>query len=170
MDSHFNFELRNLRSVSIISIFEFSIWESQIRTNYLWMFFWHDVGFQCARVSAQTNTMKFRKSKLTFTKSPPAWARSSWNEFEIHFSRYSHRKWNWNFGNRKSTVRGPPPAWARGPVKYCGIFIWICSYCWISYCLFCLYIYIYIHVCIYTYIHIYVIVLLNNKREEIIYL
>ena len=26
------------------------------------MFFWHDVGFQCARVSAQKNAMKFRKS------------------------------------------------------------------------------------------------------------
>ena len=42
-----------LRSVSTISIFEFSIWESQIRTNELWMFFWHDIGFKCARVSAQ---------------------------------------------------------------------------------------------------------------------
>ena len=41
-----------VRSVSIISIFGFSIWESQIRTNQLWMLFWHDVGFQCARVSA----------------------------------------------------------------------------------------------------------------------
>ena len=53
-----------IRSVSIISIFEISIWESQIRTNWLWMFFWHDVGFQCARVSAQKNTMKFRKSTV----------------------------------------------------------------------------------------------------------
>ena len=53
-----------MRSVSIISIFESSIWESQIRTNWLWMFFWHDVGFQCARVSAQRNTMKFRKSTV----------------------------------------------------------------------------------------------------------
>ena len=37
------------RSVSIISIFEFSIWESQIRTNYLWIFVWQYVGFQCAK-------------------------------------------------------------------------------------------------------------------------
>ena len=28
------------------------------------VFVWHDVGFQCARVSAQKNTMKFRKSTL----------------------------------------------------------------------------------------------------------
>ena len=28
------------------------------------MLFWHDVGFQCARVSAQKNTMKFRKSTV----------------------------------------------------------------------------------------------------------
>ena len=55
-------ERESPRSVSIISIFEFSVWESQIRTNSLWRFFWHDVGFQCARVSAQKNTMKFGKS------------------------------------------------------------------------------------------------------------
>ena len=55
----------SIRSVSIISIFEFSIGESQIRANSLWMFFWHDVGFQCARVSAQQSTMKFRKSTVT---------------------------------------------------------------------------------------------------------
>ena len=48
-----------LRSVSIISIFEFSIWESQIRTNLLWMFCWHDVGFQCARVSAPNKRWNF---------------------------------------------------------------------------------------------------------------
>ena len=29
------------------------------------MFFGHDVGFQCARVSAEKNTMKFRKSTVT---------------------------------------------------------------------------------------------------------
>ena len=29
------------------------------------MFFWHDFGFQCARVSAQKNTMKFRKSTVS---------------------------------------------------------------------------------------------------------
>ena len=28
------------------------------------MFFKHDVGFQCARVSAQKKTMKFRKSTV----------------------------------------------------------------------------------------------------------
>ena len=28
------------------------------------MFFWHDVGFQCSRVSAQRITMKFRKSTV----------------------------------------------------------------------------------------------------------
>ena len=55
----------SVRSVSIISIFEFSIWESQIRTNQLWMIVWHDVGFQCARVSSQRNTMKFRKSTVS---------------------------------------------------------------------------------------------------------
>ena len=31
------------------------------------MFFRHDVGFQCARVSAQKNTMKFRKSTVVMT-------------------------------------------------------------------------------------------------------
>ena len=60
-----------IRSVSIISIFEFSIWESQIRTNWLRMFFWHDVGFQCASVSAQKNTMKFRKSTVPFGSTFP---------------------------------------------------------------------------------------------------
>ena len=54
-----------VRSVSIISIFEFSIWESQIRTHQLWIVVWHDVGFQCARVSAQKNMMKFRKSTVS---------------------------------------------------------------------------------------------------------
>ena len=29
------------------------------------MFFWQDVGFQCARVSAQKNTMRFRKSTVS---------------------------------------------------------------------------------------------------------
>ena len=53
-----------LRSVFINSIFEFSIWESQIRTNWLWMFFRLDVGFRCARVSAQKNTNTFRKSTV----------------------------------------------------------------------------------------------------------
>ena len=62
-----------VRSVSIISIFEFSIWESQIRTNWLRMFFWHDVGFQCARVSAQKNTMKFRKSTVLMNFVPVCW-------------------------------------------------------------------------------------------------
>ena len=35
-----------------------------IRTNWLWMSFWHDVGFQCASVSARKNTMKLWKSTV----------------------------------------------------------------------------------------------------------
>ena len=30
--------------------------------------FWHDVGFQCARVSAKKNTMKFRKSTVVLKR------------------------------------------------------------------------------------------------------
>ena len=52
-------------SVSMISFFGFSTWESQIQRNQLWMYFWHDVGFQCARVSDQKNVMKFRKPTVT---------------------------------------------------------------------------------------------------------
>ena len=53
------------QSVSIISIF--SIRESQIRTKWLWIFVWHHVGFQCARVSAQKTRWNFGNRPHVFT-------------------------------------------------------------------------------------------------------
>ena len=49
--------------VSIISIFEFSIWESQIRTNSLWIF-WTRCRISMCQGLGPKNTMKFRKSTV----------------------------------------------------------------------------------------------------------
>ena len=50
---------------SIVSIFEFSIWESQIRTNQLWMFFDTMSDFNVPGSRTKQNTMNFRKSTVS---------------------------------------------------------------------------------------------------------
>ena len=90
--------------------------------------FWHDVGFQCARVSAQKNTMKFRKSTVCWTAGL-RWHERSETHREVACMLYG----------------------IRIHVCMC-ICIFTCVYIYIYiYIHTCVYIYIYI--CIYIYIY-----------------
>ena len=100
-----------------------------------WMFVWHDVGFQCARVSAQENTMKFRKSTVPAARGTNAALQD----------RRGLKVW---FGSA-------------GSVRYIYIYIYIYMYIYTYihiyiYIYTYMYIHIYEHICIHIYIYIFI--------------
>ena len=133
-----------LRSVSIISIFEFSIWESSLNNSIVDVF-WHDVGFQCARVSAQKSKHGISKTDRSRTDSyctEGAW----WRLARVR-----------SCARLRCIVRGSQmhssmllSVFSKPPLIMC-MYIYIYIYIYV-----CMYIYIYIYICIHIYIYIYI--------------
>ena len=120
--------------------------------------FWHDVGFQCARVSAQTNTMKFRKSTVILLEAMIVeleCLNSSFVELSL-LSRFDKRL---SFEQFEPTVSQSavsfPPLYVVCIIHIIHIYIELYQ---LLYTYKHKYVYTYIHVYIYIYTHTYIYV------------